>query len=268
MKRSVVALGLLGLIYAVVLPGASAQTTLLQSDFSDDSLLKAATTYKQGLGNAIKGDDTILAWYVRDGVLTSSPPEATTGSDGTGANNELGDPPSVRYLLLFGDKAWTDVAIQAKVRSDGQNTGAFGLILRAASKTKPEDPDSWYELRYTTGLPPVLAGEEAGGIAAPSFEPQLRLLKVVNGKWALLAETDEAKAASLPGIHGAGDQNASGATFRITATGNVIQGFISRDGTTFEKILEATDSELKAGRVGLTHYDYNPQFDDLVVDCQ
>jgi len=275
MKRSVVALGILGLVYAVALPGASAQTTLLQTDFSDDALLKATTTYVQGLGNAIKGDDTILPWYVRDGVLTSSPPDTTTGSDGTGANNELGDPPSVSYLLLTGDKSWADVAVQAKVRSDGQNTGSFALILRAAPKTKPTDPDSWYELRYTTAnsvngdtdptLETLPHDQNDSGIAAPAAVPNLRILKAVNNKYKLLAETDFNKAANIPQINAAGDHNESGAIFRFVAKGNVLQAFIALPGKDFEKYLEVTDDELKAGLIGFTHVEYNPVFDDLLV---
>jgi hypothetical protein len=270
-----VALGILGLVYAVVLPGASAQTTLLQTDFSDDALLKAATTYVQGFGNARRDDDTVQIWYVRDGVLTSSPPDVTTGSDGTGANNDLGDPPTVPYLLLTGDKAWTDVAIQAKVRSDGQNTGSFALILRAASKTKAEDPDSWYEFRYTTAnsvegdtdptLETLTHDQNDSGIAAAGVVPNLRIMKVVNHKYKLLAETDFNKVSTIPKVNAAGENNEAGAIFRFVAKGNVLQGFAGLPGQDLVKYLEVPDDELKSGLVGLTHVEYNPVFDDLLV---
>jgi len=274
-KRSVVALVLLGMVFAVAMPGASAQTTLLQTDFSDDALLKATTTYIQGVGNAIMADDTILPWYVRDGVLTSSPPDVTTGSDGTGANNELGDPPTVPYLLLTGDKSWADVALQVKARSDGQNTGSFAVILRAAPKTKPTDADSWYELRYTTAnsvngdtdptLETLPHDQNDSGIEAATAVPNLRILKAVNHKYKLLAETDFNKAATIPQVNAVGDNNESGAIFRFVAKGNVLQALIALPGKDFVKYLEVTDDELKAGLIGLTHTEYNPVFDDLLV---
>jgi hypothetical protein len=294
MKRSVVALGILGLVYALVLPGASAQMTLLQTDFSDDALLKAATTYIQGRGNAIRDDDTILPFYVRDGVLTSSPPDATTGSDGTGANNDLGDPPSISYLLLTGDKAWTDVAVQVKARSDGQNTGSFALILRAAPKTKPEDPDSYYVLQYRThgGTDEQLDSEIRDGI--PTCDSMvknrdgegdegvcMRILKVVKGKWTMLAEQGAANSnvhiprvyrlgvdhdvSTDPANDGNGTDALTGYYFRFVAKGNQLTGFVSKDGQTWEQVLQATDSELTAGQVGFMHYNYRPLTKEILV---
>src|SRR5207253_3570677 len=70
--------------------------------------------------------------------------------DGTGANNTQSDPPTVDFMLLTGDPSWADVSIQSRVYSDGQNTGSWALILRATPKTKPTDPDSWYEFAVVT----------------------------------------------------------------------------------------------------------------------
>src|SRR5260370_19230015 len=50
MKRSVVALGILGLVCAVALPGANA-AVLLKDDFSTDALLKSKDTHQQGFGS-------------------------------------------------------------------------------------------------------------------------------------------------------------------------------------------------------------------------
>jgi hypothetical protein len=133
-----------------------------------------------------------------------------------------------------------------------------------------EDPDTWYEFRYTTGNSPV-TGEELASTPAidpPTGNPNVRLLKVVNGKWKLLAEADNdtQSAFVIPAINAAGDDNGTGATFRFVAKGSLLQGFVSTDGKTFTKVLEATDDELKAGLVGLDHYDYNPVFDNLLVE--
>jgi hypothetical protein len=285
MKRSVVALGILGLVYAVVLPGASAQTVLFQENFDTDAFLKASTTYIQGVGSAILSDDTVHNFYVRDGKLTSNPEGTTSGSDGTGANNIDADPPGVPYQILFGDKTWADVSIQARVYSDGQNTGSFALILRAAPKTKPTDPDTWYEFQYTTAnsvtgeTDPtdecLQIDEKKSGIEAPGVVPNLRILKAVKNKYTLLAETDFNKSSvHIPEINTVGydhDTNhdgtgtPTGAVFRFVAKGNVLQAFCSLDGVTFNKYLEVTDNELTAGLAGLTHCEYPPVFDDLLV---
>ena len=286
MNRSFVALGILGLVYALVLPGASAQTTLFEEHFDTDAFLKAPTTYIQGLSSQMIADDTLLPFYVRDGKLTSNPVDGDgDGSDGTGANNINADPPGVPFQILFGDKSWADVSIQAKVYSDGGNTGSFGLILRAAPKTKPADPDTWYQFQYTTigGGPGDVSptdeclqiDEKNSGIEAPSVSPNLRILKAVKNKYTLLAETDFNKSTvHIPEINTVGydhDTNhdgtgtPTGAVFRFVAKGNVLQAFCSLDGVTSNKYLEVTDNELTAGVVGLSHCEYPPVFDDLLV---
>jgi hypothetical protein len=110
MKRWVVLLGLLGLVGAAALPSASA-AVLYQDDFSTDKLLKDAATYIQGVGSGILNGSTILPFYVREGELWSSPEGSTLGSDNVvdGADPET----TARYLLLFGDPNWADVAIQS-----------------------------------------------------------------------------------------------------------------------------------------------------------
>jgi hypothetical protein len=264
MKRSVVALGILGLVCAVALPAANA-AVLVKEDFSTDNLLKDKATYVQGRGLLIRGDDSLPPFMVRDGVLTSSAEGSTAGSDEVSVDDP--DLPGVRFLLLIGEPTWADVSIQSKVKIDSQGTGSFGLVLRAASKTKLEDPDSWYELRYTTGLPPVLPDEEDDGIEQNQDPPSLRIMKVVKGKWTMLAEVDASGEKEIPNISTSGDALVGEfITVRFTAKGNLLQGFISIDGVKFDKFIEATDDELKTGRVGLAHYDYNPIFDDLLVE--
>jgi hypothetical protein len=279
MKRSVGALGLLGLVCAVSLPAASA-AVLYQDDFSTDKLLKSKDTFVQGFGNAIRGDATILPFYVVDGKLTSTSPDAAGGSsDGTGANNDLTalDPLPVDFVLLTGDPKWADVAVQINMRSDGQNTGHFSLILRAAPKTKPADPDTRYEFAYSTANSAEGAGNatkecitpqmDASGIEPPDDVPNLRILKVVGGKYKLLAETDfDRSKIYIPEVNAAGPENEGGAIFRFVAKGNVLQVWIAIPGKAAQKYLEVTDDELKSGLVGLTHAEYNPSFDDLLVE--
>jgi hypothetical protein len=256
-------MGILGLVGALALPAANA-AVLIKDDFSTDNLLKDPKTYVQGRGLLIRGDDTIPPFMVRDGVLTSSTEGSTSGSDEVSIENP--DLPGIRYLLLFGEPTWADVSIQSRVMVENQGTGSFGLLLRAASKTKLEDPDSWYELRYTTGSVPVLPDEADDGIEQSLDPPSLRIMKVVQGKWTMLAEIDASGEKEIPNISNSGDLAGEFITVRFTAKGNLLQGFISTDGEKFDKFIEATDDELKTGRVGIAHYDYNPIFDDLLVE--
>jgi hypothetical protein len=292
MKRSVVALGILGLVWTVSLPAANA-ATLLKDDFSTDAILKSKDTFQQGFGSHARDEDpTLLPWYVYNGGLESSAQGATGGSDGTGANNTQSDPPTIDFMLLTGDPAWADVAIQSRVYSDGQNTGSWALILRAAPKTKPTDPDTWYEFAVLTNGT-TDSGDVSGDVSSPTAEgithdqsdsgipnitvtPTLRIYKVVNRKWKILAETDFHKSKDhIPEVNNVGydhDTNhdgsgtPTGATFRFVAKGSLLQGFASLDGKTFIKYLEVSDDEIKAGKVGMTHCEYNPVFHDLLVE--
>jgi hypothetical protein len=190
------------------------------------------------------------------------------------------------FLLLTGDPKWADVSVEARVYSNGQNTGSFGVILRAASKTKTSDPDSWYEFEYwtaqsTTGdVDATKEGltwdQDASNIPVPTAVPDLRIMKVMNHKWKILAETDYDKSKDhIPEVNNAGadhdpsgggdNDNATGAVFRFVAKGNVLQAWCALPGKPFIKYLEVTDNDLKAGQVGFTHCEYNPVFKDMLV---
>ena len=117
----------------------------------------------------------------------------------------------------------------------------------------------------------------ASGILPVTATPTLRIMKVVNNKWKLLAETDFNKSKDhIPEVNlagadhdasGGGDaSNPTGATFRFVAKGSLLQAFAALPGKPFIKYLEVSDDELKAGLVGLTHCDYDPIFDDLLVE--
>lgn len=279
MKRMVGALGLMGLVCALAVPAASA-AVLYKDDFSTDKFLKDKGTYVQGLTSAMRNDATLTPAYIRDGYLTFNPPDGgTSGTNGTGPNNDLSsfDTPPIDDMILFGDPKWADVAIQALIRSDGQNTGRTALILRAAPKTKPEDPDTRYEMDYITANSAEGAGNatketlsvqmDASGIQPADSVPAIRIYKSVKGKFTLLGETnfDTAKT-PLPEVNAAGPDNDPGATFRFVAKGNVLQAWAQLPGKAAVKYLEVTDDELKAGLAGLTSSEYNPNFDNLLVE--
>src|SRR5712692_7596669 len=92
MKRTVVALGILGLVSAVVLPAVSA-AVLYQDDFSSGKVKGVNGVYIQGSNSATKGDPTStdvgVAPFVVDtnkddaqfGWLDGGNGDGTTGSD-------------------------------------------------------------------------------------------------------------------------------------------------------------------------------------------
>jgi type II secretory pathway pseudopilin PulG len=286
MKRSVVALGLLGLVCAVALPAASA-AVLYQDDFSSGKVKGVNGVYIQAIDNLTVADPAYTAistGHFKVQTDSSMPRNYLwlDGGDSSGIAESPGndtDGTSAIALLLTGDPKWADVAIQSRMASLDQNTGMMALVLRAAPKTKVTDPDSHYEFRYTTGNSVVLASEDRDGIVSPTGNPNLRIMKVVKGKWTMLAETDNDTQSKvyIPAVNaagpdnddvGAGDQTGklTGMVLRFAAQGNVLTGYVlSKDGKKFQQILQATDKDLAAGLVGYAHYDYRPQFKDLLV---
>jgi len=305
MKRTVIALGILGLVCAVSLPAAHA-AVLLQDDFSTDKLVKDKATYMEGSNPQILADpaNPLPAFYIpTDATIDAAvTPDArakgwlaTVSGDGTaGSDQNTDETKTVPELILFGDPTWADVAIQARIVSHNQTTGAVSLVLRAAPKAKVTDPDTRYELRYQSDVGTLLSSEQNSTPPIPANDTDtsvtqdgstvvpisLRILKVVNGKWTLLAQQDAATSkVHIPLINNAGvdhDAHASadgddgtealtGGYFRFVAKGDQLTGFVSLDGKTWNEAIKATDSELKAGRVGFMQYDYIPLFDDLLV---
>ena len=133
------------------------------------------------------GNDTISGGNGNDLISGGAGNDILDGGNGDGTTGSDLDPsdPSYIGLLLTGDPKWADVAIQSRMCSLDQNTGMMALVLRAAPKTKPADPDSWYEFRYTTGNSAVTADEAASTppIDPPTGSPNARrVMRAPNGR--------------------------------------------------------------------------------------
>jgi hypothetical protein len=317
MKRSIAVLGILGLVYAVVLPGASAGV-LWQPDLSKGKLDPPAgsTIYTQAVNDATKGaDDTtknnpgikpfvVLTDKDVDNVFDNSCTcNKAAGwldngdSDGTTTHDLTEDATEKTYvsMLLTGDPKWADVSMQCKMDVFNQNTGTWGMVLRAAPKTKPDDPDSYYVLQYRShgGTDEQLDSEIRDGIPACASMVKnrdgdgdedicMRILKVVKGKWTMLADQGAATSNvhiprlnrlgvdhdtnTDPSSDGNGADALTGYYFRFVAKGNQLTGFVSKDGQKWDQVLQATDSELTAGQVGFMHYNYRPLTKEILVE--
>src|SRR5262249_32832897 len=161
------------------LPAAHAGV-LWQPDFSKCKLEGVNGLFIQGIGSAVLGDPTAnglgVAPFVIDCNTTADDKRKLGWLDG-GASDGIAEDPgddtstdatvrTVPFMLLTGDPKWADVAIQTRMDSWDQNTGAAALILRAAPKAKDKDPDSRYELRYMSDNTTLLASEKRDGIPA------------------------------------------------------------------------------------------------------
>ena len=319
-KRLVGALGILGLVYALAAPAAHAAATVLwQPDLSTGKLDPPAgsTIYTQAVNDATKGaDDTtkndpgIKPFVVLtakddhnifDNDANSCGCNKGAGwldngdSDGTTTHDLATDPTEKTYetLLLTGDPTWADVSMQCKMVIYNQNTGAWSIVLRAAPKTKPDDPDSWYQLEYNSGNGNVLDAMVRDGIS-PGNDQSLqrdgsgvagivmRIEKVVKGKWTMLAEvTRDSSKVYIPAVNrlgkdhdvstdtssdGNGTDALAGYYFKFVAKGNQLTGYVSKDAKTWDQAIQATDSDLKAGQVGFAHYDYRPLTKEILVE--
>lgn len=324
MKRSVGALGLLGLLYALAAPPAHAAATVLwQPDLSTGKLVgpmvggKEAPIFTQGVNPQTMGADATTKDYpgIKPFVVVTKENFANQfnndcscdkavgwldggDSDGVAENDdqraaELDPDPTMRVYvseLLTGDPTWADVSIQSKMVVLNQNGGTAGLVLRAAPKTKKEDPDSFYVFQYTSSDEGVSGAQARDGIQPCTGKVKdrdggdrtvcMRILKVVKGKWKLLAEQDGGSSKfHVPGINNMGvdhdtggpndDPNGpnplTGYYFRFTAKGNLLTADVSKDAQKWDQVLQVTDGELAAGQVGFFHYGYHPLFKDILV---
>ena len=69
-----------------------------------------------------------------------------------------------------------------------------------------------------------------------------------------------------PNYDGTGSEPLTGYYFRFTAKGNVLTGYVSKDGQKWDQVLQATDGDLTAGQVGFFHYDYHPVFKEILAE--
>jgi hypothetical protein len=319
MKRSVSALGVLGLVYVLALPGANA-AELWKPDLSTGKLVgpmvdgKEAAIYTQlGSTATLAADDTTRNNPGIKPFVVITDKDTDVIHDNTCACNkaagwldsgqgdgvaccDLDEDPATRTaigLLLTGNPAWADVAVQATMNSLNQQTGVMSLVLRATPKTKPEDPDSFYEFRYSTdnavlqlqsevrdGIPPI--ADTSANPDGTEWGVNVRILKVVNGKWSMLAQQNAAGSpVYIPRVYRAGidhdvnkdpadDGNGAdaltGGVFRFVAKGNLLQAFVGLPGQPLQKVLEVSDSELKAGLVGFATYEYRALYKDILVE--
>jgi hypothetical protein len=315
MRVMSVVLGILGLFYVLALPAASA-AELWKPDLSTGKLDPPAgsTIYTQMISAAtLNADDTTSNTPGIKPFVVLTDKDADNIHDNTCACNkaagwldsgqgdgiaccDLDEDPATRTaigLLLTGNPAWADVAIQATMTSLNQQTGTMSLVLRAAPKTKVEDPDTWYEFRYTTdnnvaqlqseirdGIPPI--SDSSANPDGTEHGVNVRIMKVVNGKWTLLAEQNAANSpVYIPRVYRAGidhdvnkdpddDGNGTdalvGGVFRFVAKGNLLQGFVGLPGQELRKVLEVTDGELTAGLVGFATYEYRALYKDILVE--
>jgi hypothetical protein len=324
MKRSVVALGILGLVYAVAAPAAHAAATVLwQPDLSTGKLVgpmvggKEAAIFTQGVNPQTQGADDTTKDYPgnKPFVVVTAANVANEVDNGCSCDKQVGwlddgdmdgvgdgstpddlDPdPTMRVYpgeLLTGDPTWADVSIQSKTDATSQNGGTGGFVLRAAPKTKQDDPDSFYVLLYTSADEGDLAAMARDGIKPAKGQVKdrdgstdntidMRILKVVKGKWTLLAEqgADTSKV-YIPRINrlgvdhdtgtnsdndGNGDDALTGYYFRFTAKGNMLTGDVSKDGQKWDTVLSATDNDLTAGQVGFFDYGFHILHKEILV---
>jgi hypothetical protein len=200
---------------------------------------------------------------------------------------------TARGLLLTGNPQWADVAIQATMNSLNQQTGVMSLVLRAAPKTKVEDPDTFYELRYSAdnnvaqlaaeirdGIPPI--SDSSANPDGTEHGVNLRIFKVVNGKYTLLGEQNAAGSpAYIPRVYRAGiDHDANkapdddgngtdaltGGVFRFVAKGDLLQAFAGLPGQPLQKVFEVRDAELKSGLVGFATHEFRALYKDILVE--
>jgi hypothetical protein len=321
MKRSVVVLGILGLVYAVALPAASA-AVLWQPDLSTGKLVgpmvggKEAPIFTQGVNPQTVGADSTtkdnpgIKPFV---VVTDANAKDEFDNDcncnktvgwlddgdmdgvGDGSGDDLDPDLTARVYpgeLLTGDPTWADVSIQSKMVAINQNGGTGGFVLRAAPKTKKEDPDSFYVLLYTSSDEGDLNAMARDGIKPAKGQVKdrdgstdrtidMRILKVVKGKWTLLAEQGAATSpVHIPRINrlgvdhdvnkdpsndGNGDDVLTGYYFRFTAKGNVLTGYVSKDAQNWDQVLQATDNDLTAGQVGFFDYGFHILHKEILV---
>lgn len=213
-------------------PFVMAQKVVFQDDFSKD-----LSQWKVLVEDVVNG----TKWTVHDGFLDSG-------------NGDTNPEP---LAVMAGDASWTDVIMEADitVTAAGQGTGYLQVMARM------KDTSNCYALRYITGDPAALANEGLGGLKTAN--PEIWLVKRVGGKYAMLAQEGTAKA--VPNVSNSGAE-LKGLFIRLKfeVVGNSLKGSID-SGKGYELFVQAKDSDLKSGAIGLGQQEYAASFDNVKV---
>jgi hypothetical protein len=216
----------------ILAPFVMAQKVVFQDDFSKD-----LSQWKVLVEDTVNG----TKWTVHDGFLDS----------GNGDSNP--EP----LAVMAGDASWADIVLEADgtVTAAGQGTGYFQFMARM------KDTQNWYALRYITGDPASLATEGVGGLKTAN--PEVWLVKRVGGKYAMLAQEGTAKA--VPNVSNSGtDLKGVFIKFKFEVVGDTLKGSID-SGKGYELFVQAKDSDLKNGAIGLGQQEYAASFDNVKV---
>lgn len=178
-------------------------------------------------------------WEVRNGFLDS----------GNGDNSP--EP----LVAMAGNQSWVNYLFEADatVTDASQGTGYLQLMVRM------KDVDNWYAFRYLTGDPALLANEKLDGLKKSN--PEVWLVKRVGGKYTRLAASTKA----IPNVSSGGAElKGKFIRFKLEVNNTSLKGSID-SGKGYELFVEASDSELKSGAIGLGQQEYAASFDNAKV---
>lgn len=212
---------------------------LFEDNFDDNNFDGWTVHLNSPSGNSPKG------WVVNKGVLDS----------GNGDNT-----PEV-VLISAGGAGWADetgqtdisLEVDATVTGGGQGIGSIFFISRF------QNPKNFYALKYQTGKSKPSTFND--GLNPPKGDPDLLIVKRVNGKFTELAAIGTSK--KVPDVSSGGSFAGQFAKFTFNVKGNSLEGKMSIKGQ--EVSLSATDNDLRRGAIALGQIDYLVSFDNVVV---
>lgn len=228
-KFSIPTIFILSLFSLCITPWVNAQVAF-EDDFGKD-----LSKWKVLIEDKVNG----TKWTVRNGFLDSG-------------NGDTNPEP---LAAIAGDQSWVNYNLEGDgtVTDASQGTGYLQFMVRM------KDVNNWYALRYITGDPAALAGEGLGGLKKAN--PEVWIVKRVNGKYALLAASTKA----VPNTSSGGaDLKGKFIRFKFEINNNALKGSID-SGKGYEAFVEAKDSDLKSGAIGLGQQEYAASFDNVKV---
>jgi hypothetical protein len=201
----------------------------------EDDFAKDLSKWKVLVEDKVNG----TKWQVRNGFLDS----------GNGDNNPQ------PLAITAGNQSWVNYTMEsdATVTDASQGTGYLQLMGRM------KDVDNWYAFRYSTGDPASLATEGLGGLKKAN--PEVWLVKRAGGKYKQLAASTKA----VPNTSSGGAElKGKFIKFKLEINNTSLKGSID-SGKGYELFVEASDSELKSGAIGLGQQEYAASFDNVKV---